>query len=82
MRACTPARAGARLYALGVWLSRGSAALQDWEYHRGMDADELVSRFHELEQEMCDIRTQLRELDVDPYAYIPADEEENDVRSG
>jgi hypothetical protein len=33
------------------------------------EAADLVSRFHDLENEMSDVRSQLRALGVDPYKF-------------
>jgi hypothetical protein len=44
----------------------------DREYARGMptsEAADLVDRFHDLEQEMSDVRSQLNALGVDPYHF-------------
>jgi len=55
------------------------------EYARGMASDEavdLVGRFHDLEQEMSDVRSQLNALGVDPYHFdfdLNAESEESNV---
>jgi|1185.fasta_scaffold110372_2 hypothetical protein len=33
------------------------------------EAADLVSRFHDLEQEMSDVRSQLSDMGIDPYHF-------------